>query len=557
MLTDLTIENIVLIQSLSLTMQGGMTVMTGETGAGKSILLDSLGLAIGDRADSALLRKGTEQGSVTAAFHLPHDHTIFDILSAHDYDVSLGGEDLIIRRTLGADGRSKAYINDRPVSVALLKDIGSRLVDIHGQFETHGLLDSKNHGRLLDQFGGLESDVAKVQSAWKAWRSAIKALTDHQAALDKAKADEEYLTACVEELELLAPEKGEEDILLDKRQRLQHFEAVMTGMNEAYQALDGDKATNESLYRAIRALEKIADKAPDVIDPFITDMDRALSNLRDIAGNIELAAHNMTEDDNIEHVDDRLHELRAAARKHQCLCDDLSDVLADMRAQLATIHHNDKRLEELQTALTAAEKIYHTAANALTAKRVKAAESLSAAVMAELPDLKLANARFRVAVEAAATPTASGVDSIRFLIQTNAGSPEGELGKVASGGELSRIMLALKVVLSHSSPVPVMVFDEVDSGIGGSTADAVGKRLARMADGAQVLVVTHSPQVAARADHHWIIAKAEDEGTGMTNTSVTPITDESARIDEIARMVAGESLTDEARAAAKVLRDAA
>lgn len=273
MLTHLTIQNIVLIQSLSLSMDAGLTALTGETGAGKSILLDSLGLALGERADSGLLRKGAEQGSVTASFDLPQSHDVFAILKEQDFEAE--GE-LIIRRTLGADGRSKAFLNDRPISVSLLRDIGERLVDIHGQFQTHGLLDSKYHAEILDNYGVLQQDVDCVRSAWAAWRAAQKALTDHQEKLAKAKADEEYLTACVEELDKLAPEKGEEDILLDKRQKLLHFEAVMEGLNEAHQCLEGDKAANESLYRAIRALEKIADKAAEQIDPFITKMDAAL-----------------------------------------------------------------------------------------------------------------------------------------------------------------------------------------------------------------------------------------------------------------------------------------
>ena len=554
MLTHLTINNIVLIQSLSLTMDKGMTAMTGETGAGKSILLDSLGLALGARAESGLLRKGAEQGSVTASFDLPKNHSVFQYLKDQDFDA---GEDLIIRRTLGADGRSKAFINDMPVSVTLLKDIGDMLVDIHGQFQTHGLLDSKNHGPLVDTFGGLGADVTQVKQSYSAWRQAQKNLDTHKANLEKAKADEDYLTACVIELEKISAEKGEEDILLDKRQRLQHFESVMAGLNEAFESLEGNKATNDSLYESIRALEKIADKSPDKIDPFITKMDEHLSSLRDIAGDLEMLGHSMVEDDNIEHVDDRLHELRALARKHNVMCDDLPDLLEDMKGQLSTIQHNDKRMVELVRDLKLTESEYIEFAKILTGKREKTAVNLGKAVMSELPDLKLANAFFRVGIEPLNTPSQNGMDDVRFLIKTNAGSPEGDLGKVASGGELSRIMLALKVVLSKSSAIPVMVFDEVDSGIGGSTADAVGKRLARMSEGAQVLVVTHSPQVAAKADHHWIISKADEVATGMTNTSVTPIKDEQKRVEEIARMVSGASLTDEARAAAKVLRDAA
>ena len=553
MLTHLTINNIVLIESLDLTMENGMTALTGETGAGKSILLDSLGLAIGDRADSGLLRKGAEQGSVTAVFDLPSTHKSFQILRDADFE-SEG--DLIIRRTLGADGRSKAYINDRPVSVNLLKDIGETLVDIHGQFETHGLLDAKYHGPLLDNYAGLQADVEATRQSWKSWRSAIKALKDHEAKLLKAKEDEEYLTACVEELSKINPEKGEEDILLDKRQKLQHYESIMTGLNEAFQSLEGDKATNDSLYKAVRALEKIALFAEDRIDPFIARLDENLSSLRDIAGDLEMTAHNWGEDDNIDHVDDRLHELRAQARKHNVMCDDLPEFLENMKLQLNSIHDDDKLTSVLQANLKTAEDDYFKTAQILSDKRHAAADGLGQKVMAELPDLKLAKAMFRVAVDPVDTPSEQGIDDIHFLIRTNAGSPEGELGKVASGGELSRIMLALKVVLFQTTPVPVMVFDEVDSGIGGSTADAVGARLSRMAKGAQVLVVTHSPQVAAKANHHWIISKA-DGADDSTTTSVTPILDEVERINEIARMVAGAIMTDEAKAAAKVLRDAA
>jgi DNA repair protein RecN (Recombination protein N) len=553
MLAHLVIQNIVLIEELSLDMHDGMTVLTGETGAGKSILLDSLGLVLGARADSGLLRKGADKGTVTASFELPQNHTVFTYLLSQDFDAE--GE-LIIRRTLTADGKSKAYINDKPVSVSLLRDLGDMLIDIHGQFATHGLMDSKGHGALVDNFGGLSADVVKINGAWRTWSKAKKAVVDHQNTLDKAKADEEYLTACIEELSKIAPEKGEEDILLEKRQRLQHYESIMEGLNEAFQALDGDKATNDSLYRAIRALEKIADKAADKIDPVITQMDTHLSALRDIAGDIEMMGHDWGNDGNIEHVDDRLHELRAMARKHNVLCDDLSDLLDDMRNKISTIKNNDKIMDELIVACAQAEAQYMQQADVLSHARMGIADDLGAQIMVELPDLKLGNAIFRVQVERTQTPTANGMDDVRFLIQTNAGSPEGELGKVASGGELSRIMLALKVVLSRTSPVPVMVFDEVDSGIGGSTADAVGERLYRMADNAQILVVTHSPQVAAKANHHWIVAKAETDA-GMTNTSVTPIEGEGDRIDEIARMVSGASLTDEARAAAKVLRNVA
>lgn len=555
MLTHLTISNIVLIQSLSLTMDAGLTALTGETGAGKSILLDSLGLALGHRAESGLLRKGADKGVVTAAFDLPPDHPVFQKLDNNIIDHDNG--EFIVRRQITADGKSKAFVNDRLVSVALLREMGELLVDIHGQFETHGLIDAKNHGDLLDRFGDLEGDVNTVQAAWRAWRQAKKDLENHITAMQKAKEDEEYLTDCVIELEKINPIKGEEAELMAKRQRLQNQESIIQGLNESFQALDADKGANEAVYTSLRALEKIADKAEDKIDPFITRLDGALSTLRDIAGDIEMLAHGWGEfGENVEHVDDRIHELRAVARKHNCAVDLLPETLADMQASLQNIRDDEGLHKTLEAAVLQTAKHYNTLATDLTDKRLAAADALSLAVMRELPDLKLGNAVFRVAVDQSPTPMETGHDTIHFVVRTNPGSPEGELGKVASGGELSRIMLALKVVLSDTNPVPVMVFDEVDSGIGGATADAVGARLSRMADQCQILVVTHSPQVAAKANHHWIVSKS-DEPDGTTSTMVSPLMDESVRIDEIARMVSGANLTDEARAAAKVLRNVA
>lgn len=555
MLTHLSITNIVLIKSLSLSMEGGLTALTGETGAGKSILLDSLGLALGHRAEAGLLRKGAEQGSVTASFDVCLGSDIALFLQGQDVDTSDGT--LILRRQITADGRTKAFINDRPVSVSLLREIGERLVDIHGQFETHGLMDSKNHGALLDNFGGLGGDVNHVAQTWKTWKAAQKSLTDHREKLAKAMEDQEYLEACVAELERLNPQTGEEDSLLVKRQALQHHEMIMSGLAESHAALENDKGGCDNVYKSLRALEKIADKAEDKIDPLITRLDGALSALRDIAGDIEMLAHSMNDgDDNLEYVDDRIHELRAIARKHNCMADQLPEMLTDMQNRLSSIHNDDKMTMFLQQDLEKAQADYNKAASILSGKRIDTARNLSRLVMDELPDLKLGNAVFRVAIDAALTPSQNGIDDVRFLIKTNAGGIEGDLGKVASGGELSRIMLALKVVLSNTSPVPVMVFDEVDSGIGGATADAVGVRLARMSGQCQILVVTHSPQVAAKADHHWIVSKFENKDE-TTETTVTALTEEAVRIDEIARMVSGASLTDEARAAAKVLRDVA
>jgi DNA repair protein RecN (Recombination protein N) len=558
MLTHLTISNIVLIESLSLEMKNGLTALTGETGAGKSILLDSLGLALGQRADSGLLRKGAEQGSVTAAFDLglnSHE-TLANLYNDEGIlDDNFEGQ-IILKRQLMSDGRTRAFVNDRPVSVSVLKQIGSLLVDIHGQFETHGLLDSKNHGALLDSFGMLESNVLSVRESYQKWKLAEKKLKQHHVAMEKAREEEEYLTACVEDLEKLNPQKGEEEELLAKRQRLQHQEMIISGLNDAYKLLENDKGANEAVYTSIRALEKIADKADSVIDPYIERLDAALSTLRDIAGDLETTAYNWGEfDENLEHVDDRIHELRGQARKHNCAVDLLSDLLAEMQSSLQNIRNDETILKQLEQGLAQAQSNYNELASVLTKKRVVIAKDLSNSVMLELPDLKLGKAQFRVAVDTASTPSENGLDYVHFLIRTNPGSPEGELGKVASGGELSRIMLALKVVLSNTNPVPVMVFDEVDSGIGGATADAVGARLSRMAKKCQILVVTHSPQVAAKAGHHWIVSKSDIDG--KTETTVTPLMDENIRVDEIARMVSGANVTNEARAAAKVLRDVA
>ena len=444
MLTHLTISNIVLIESLSLAMDRGLTALTGETGAGKSILLDSLGLALGARAESGLLRKGSDQGMVTATFDLAPDHLVFSILQENGFD---GHEsDFILRRQITADGRTKAFINDRPVSVSLLKTIGEQLVDIHGQFETHGLMDQKNHGALLDSFGGLADDVATTKESYRAWRVAEKSLKNHLDAMQKAKEEEEYLTACVEELDKVNPQKGEEEELMAKRQRLQHQEMIILGLNEAYQALEADKGANEAVYTAVRSLEKIADKAEEVIDPYITRLDAALSALRDIAGDIETTAHGWGEfDDNLEHVDDRIHELRGLARKHNCAVDLLPDLWADMQTALQNIQDDEATHKRLEQEVIRTAAAYNEQATLLTEKRLKAAGALSSSVMAELPDLKLGKAQFRVAVDAADTPSETGQDVISFVIRTNPGSPEGELGKVASGGNCHGLCWRLKL----------------------------------------------------------------------------------------------------------------
>jgi DNA repair protein RecN (Recombination protein N) len=547
MLAGLSIRDIVLIERLSLSFASGLTVLTGETGAGKSILLDALALALGERADSGLIRHGAAQAVVTAEFDLPDTHPAFAILT--EQDLQPEGQ-LVIRRTVGADGRSRAFINDQPVSVALLRRLADCLVEIHGQFDTHGLFDPTTHRVVLDSYGGLAALGETVHHAWRDWSAAEIELKDLVAAAETAAAEEEYLREAVAELEQLAPKPGEEALLSDARQRLQHREKLLDALSTAERELAGDRGAELSLAQARRALARVSDRAGEMFDPIIAALDRAQIEIAEGLSALEVTASEFeTEGQDLTSVDDRLFELRRIARRHGVEVDALANHRQSLADKLAGLDDRDSRVAAAVRHAGERRGVYLKAAKALTAARRSWAEKLDMAVARELKPLKLDRARFTTNVVALDENDwgEAGADRVSFAVATNPGQPPGPLTKIASGGELARFMLALKVVLARASAVPVLVFDEVDSGIGGATANAVGERLARLAETQQVLVVTHSPQVAARGDHHWQVRKTMK--AGAMSTEVVTLND-AGRREEVARMLSGAEVTAEARAAA-------
>lgn len=552
MLRRLSIRDVVLIERLELDFSQGLCVLTGETGAGKSILLDSLGLALGARAEARLVRHGADQSVVTAEFDLVPDHPVYAQLNEHGLSVS--GEPLMLRRTLGTDGRSRAFINDQSVSVGLLRQIGEELVEVHGQFDNQRLLNPATHMALLDAHGGHDALRAKVSQAYRTWHDAVLERRRTEEELATARRDEEYLRHAVEELRALSPEEGEEERLANERQILMHGEKLIDAMNAANKALDSGHGVERMLRDATRALEPVAEKAEGILDATLKALDTAAEHVSITVAELDIAAGRVDLDPrHLEQVEERLFALRALARKHNVDVVNLPDLYANLSKQLEGIEDGGQRLEELARAEAQARGAYSEIANTLSQARREAATGLDKAVRHELEPLKLGAADFRTKVAVSDDEAAwneTGWDRVAFEVATNPGAPAGPLGKIASGGELSRFMLALKVVLAQSDPVPTLVFDEVDSGIGGAVADAVGQRLARLGEDVQVLVVTHSPQVAARGVAHWHVSKSEDGGS--VRTSVMTLSAEE-RADEIARMLAGANVTTEARAAAASL----
>lgn len=541
MLAALDISQVVLIDKLAIEFRQGFCALTGETGAGKSILLDSLGLALGARADAGLVRKGAAHASVSATFTLDSRHPVHNFLTAQGLDSDLT---LILRRVLGADGRSRAFINDQPVSIALLRQCGDMLIEIHGQFDTQGLLDPDTHRALLDDYAQI--DPAPLQNLWDAWRAAGRALAVAVADRDKALREENYLRQSVEDLAVLAPEHDEEDRLVALRDRLQRRTQIMDGLATADQALN---EAESALNTAYRAFARIGDSAA----PAIAALDRTNAELREATAALHSLSADMEDSEHdLETIDDRLHALRAQARKHGVAVAALPAVLSRLEQQLSLLDGQGAGIAALEKAVHAARKSYIAAAATIAHKRAKAAEKLDALVAKELPPLKLDKARFTTTVESLPEEQwgPAGTDRVRFLVATNPGAAPGPLNKIASGGEMARFMLALKVVMAETGIAGTLVFDEVDSGIGGATAAAVGERLARLAQKRQILVVTHSPQVAARAQHHWIVMK---DGKKDVTTKIIPLPEQAARREEIARMISGAAVTDEARAAAHKL----
>ena len=552
MLGTLTIQDVVLIEKLDLEFASGFTALTGETGAGKSILLDALGLALGLRADARLVRAGSTQASVAAEFRLAADHAAFALLAERGIEAA-GSEALILRRILGFDGRSRAFINDQPVGVGLLRNIGETLVEIHGQFESQRLLDAASHRGLLDSFAGLLSDAAATAAAWHAWREAETQARAAAENLEKARGEEDYLRHAAQELSRLGPRPGEDAELASARALQQHAAKVGEAFRAASADLDAGKGVDGALASAHRNLERVAALAGGKLDTAMAALSRAAAEAAEARAQLERAGAGIEVDPKaLDAAEERLFALRAAARKHGVGVDRLPEVLRKLQADIAALEDGGAAARKLADLAQARQKAFMVSARELSRKRRDAALVLAKAVTAEMAPLKLGKAGFRVRIEDA--PEAdwgpSGLDRVLFEAETNPGQPPGPLNKIASGGELARFMLALKAVLAGADPVPVLIFDEVDAGVGGAVAAAVGARLARLARGAQVLVVTHSPQVAARGDRHIRVAKRTAKG--VTVTFAEPL-GEPERIEEIARMLAGARVTEEARAAAQSL----
>lgn len=550
MLSSLSIRNVVLIEQLDLLFGSGLCVLTGETGAGKSILLDSLGLALGLRAESGLVRRGADQASVTAEFDLTDDHPALELLRSNDLPDDLP---LILRRVVGSDGRSRAYINDQAVGVRLLRQIGDVLAEVHGQFEQYGLLNPANHMALLDSFAGHDMLVRSTAGTWRDWQKAARALKEATEAAEAAKADEDYLRHALAELDKLHCEAGEEEELGKRRQVLMHGEKIVENLNGAFAELNHDRGIDYRLRSALRAVERAREQAGAALDPVLDGLSRAADACADAIMALERASAEVELDPAaLESVEERLFALRAAARKHSVAVDELPLLRERMAERLTAIDAGDEQIAELTVAADAARKAYRDAAEKLQSSRQKTAAKLDAAVNAELVPLKLDRASFHSTLTALdeAQWNENGMDRVAFLVATNPGAMPGPLGKIASGGELSRFMLALKVSLAETDGIGTLIFDEVDSGVGGAVADAVGERLARLSAKVQVMVVTHSPQVAARGAWHLRVAKT-DLPTG-TVTSVSRLTPEE-RAEEIARMLAGANVTEAARAAANSL----
>jgi DNA repair protein RecN (Recombination protein N) len=549
-LTGLSIRDVVLIEALDLEFERGLGVLTGETGAGKSILLDALGLALGARADSALVRSGADRAQVTASFDAPE--AVAALLADNDMEVE-AGEPLLIRRSVKRDGGSKAFINDQPCSAALLRDCGALLVEIHGQHDDRGLLNPRGHRALLDTFG--RCDVVGVGTAFASWQDAKARLDSAQEALENAARDREWLEHAVAELHAFAPQAGEEEQLAGERSDMQKGERIADDLKAVLDSFDGPKSGLALIRSTARKLDRLADAHPMLADA-LTSLDRAVIEASEAEDKLNAAARAIEfEPARLDEIEVRLFELRALARKHNVAPDALLSLQENLTLRLESIQAGGEGLAKLEAEVTAKGAAYRALALKLSETRTAAAAKLDKAVKAELAPLKLDAAQFQSAVEQLPEDRwgASGIDRVEFLISTNPGAPFAPLTKIASGGELSRFILALKVALAEEGGAATIIFDEIDRGVGGAVASAIGERLARLAGaGKQLLAVTHSPQVAAKGQAHYFIAKSS-EGT-VTRTGVSRL-DAEGRRQEIARMLSGAEVTDEARAQAARLME--
>lgn len=550
MLRALEIRDMLIIDRLDLVFQPGLNVLTGETGAGKSILLDSLGFVLGWRGRAELVRQGADQGEVTAVFALPVGHDARKVLAAAG--LPQDDDELILRRVNTADGRKTAWVNDRRCSGEVLRALSDTLVELHGQHDDRGLLNPRGHRAMLDIFAGLDKARAHTRESWNTLGAARRKVDQTRAALDDMRAEEERLRHESAELDELDPQPGEEPELDASRRQMQAAEKIRDDVVRAHVLLGGEggEGAEPAVGDALRWLEGVADSAGGVLDPPIAALGRALDEIADAQRGVEEALAALLFDPfELERTEERLFAIRALARKHDVAPDDLAELRHSLRDRLAALEAGDADLATLNAALERAQADYDVAADTLSDKRAEASSRLDDAVMAELAPLKMERAVFRTEITPS-EPGPEGRDAVAFTVATNPGVPAGPLNKIASGGELSRFLLALKVCLTGPSSGVTMIFDEIDRGVGGATADAVGRRLAALAEGGQVLVVTHSPQVAARGGHHWRVHKQSD--AERTLSTVTPLA-EADRIDEIARMLAGDTITTAARAAARAL----
>lgn len=554
MLTALTIRDIVLIDRLDLEFGNGLSVMTGETGAGKSILLDAFSLALGARGDASLVRKGIDQGQVTAVFDLDADHPALEILSENGTPAD---NTLILRRVQSNDGRTRAFVNDEPVSVQLLKRLGATLVEIHGQHDDRALTDPATHRALLDAFAGLTGEAEVLTTAYETWQQARQAVVDKEAQIKAVRENAEYLTHALDELKSLDPKEDEEDTLSARRQLMMHSEKITGDLQEARDALSGDGTANARLGAALRKLERQGPEMSKAMAPALEALERVLSETNDALERLDQAlADTQFEPAELEQTEERLFALRALARKHNIAVSGLPEVIAKLEGDLADLDAGEQALAGLKQVEDASKKAYADAAIALSGKRHDAAGRLDETVGTELPPLKLEKARFMTRVETGeiADGGPHGLDRVSFWVQTNPGTEPGAMMKVASGGELARFILALKVVLAARGSAPTLIFDEIDTGVGGATASAIGDRLARLGERLQVVAVTHAPQVAAHARGHLRISKESVAGGDEEQVATRVITlDDAQRREEIARMLAGQTVTDAARAAADQL----
>jgi DNA repair protein RecN (Recombination protein N) len=552
MLAALSIRDIVLIDKLDLEFGKGLSALTGETGAGKSILLDAFSLAIGARGDASLVRRGAEQGQVTATFELAADHPVLALLDENGIPLDDGV--LILRRVQGMDGRSRAFINDTSVSVQLLREVGRALVEIHGQHDERALIDPSGHRDLVDAFGGLVADAAKLAALYDAWQEADAARARHESEIAATRANADYVAHALEELRTLNPEPGEEEALAERRQLMMNAEKIAGELNEALDALQGEGTAGARLASALRRIERQAASGGALLAGVAEALERVLAETNNARDKLEEAlAATAFEPSDLERAEERLFALRALARKHRVQVDDLASLTLRLEAELAALDTSEGRAAELAEQAKAARKAYETAALALSKARTKAAKKLDAEVAGELAPLKLEKARFLTHIETVdlAEGGPSGIDRVAFWVATNPGTEPGAMMKVASGGELARFILALKVVLAARGSAPTLIFDEADSGVGGATAAAVGERLSGLAETVQVLAVTHAPQVAALAQGHLMIAKEAMQGPqGEIMATRVAVLEGAHRREEIARMLAGQTITDEARAAA-------